>query len=748
MQQLLPPRNVAQRQFPSPSVVGEPLLANEPYGVERPLAWLVMRRWKKTILAAAILGLLLGGAATKLQTPRYRAHATLEIEDLNDNFLNTKQVIPVNDGTTSNVFSDVQTQIQLLQSNVVLERVSAALSNGKTGPRGTERPAYSSQEVLQVRRSLAVRAVGQTRIIELTSESSNPTLAAAFLNQLCTQVIDRNVSSRLEASQNIGEWLTKLVQGAQETLRSSEAALQKYARSHGLIFTQENKSIAEESFRQLQDELARVKALRIDRQSQFETIQSSSVLTPSALRDSSLQKYEQNLDDLRKSRAELAAVYTQDYTKIKQLDAQIESVQAALRREQRNIFDRVQSEYEQADRRQSLLADEFSRQAERMSDIGQRSIEYSILQHEVDSNRQLYDSMLQRVKEATIASAVQPSKIRVVDHASRPTSPIYPKPLLNCASGLVLFSFGSLLFAFGRERFDSTLKDPGDATVCLQMPELGAIPHVSRERSPALQSGSRRESTGVKSLLSADTLSDQKSSPVVKQNQLIADSFSSIATSVLFSGADSLRTHVVVVTSAGPHEGKTTVVTNLGNAFARSRRRVLLIDGDLRCKRLSQVLGANNEIGLGTILTSDSQISIDDLPPEFIQATPEDRLYLLASGPTGPYSPDLLHSAQLPPLLQKLRKDFDVILIDTPPLLDMPDARLLARFADGVLFVTRSRRTTVAAAFAALQRLKLDNTRLLGIVLNDWNTKESASGYYGVYGYNGYDSRSSKSHLS
>jgi polysaccharide biosynthesis transport protein len=699
-------------------------VSNQLFGAEKPLIWLVARRWRGLIALSTLAGLLLACVVTQLQTPRYRSRATIEIEDLNDNFLNTKQVIPVNDGMASNVFSDVQTQIQLLQSNALLDRVYAALSAVRVQHRGPDRAEYNNEALLQVRRSLNARAIGQTRIIELTSESTDSNLAAAYLNQLCTDVIDRNIASRLEASQNIGEWLSRLVHGAQTTLRSSEAALQEYARTHGLIFTQANKSAAEESFRQLQDELTKAKALRIDKESQYETVKSNSVLPISSLLDNSVQQCQQRLDDLRRQRSELAVIYKPDYTRIRQLDAEIDSVESALKREQQTLLDRVQNDYEQARRRQLLLAAEFARQVQQMSDVGQRSIEYSMLQHEVDSNRQLYDSMLQRVKEATIASAVQPSKIRIVDTAVPPRSPFYPKRLLNCLSGAVVFSFGSLLFAFARERFDSTLKDPGDAMMCLQMPELGAVPHVYRKWAGKKQ---------ITTLLSK--------SPNENRAGLIADSFSSIATSILFSGATDECTHVIVVTSAGPHEGKTTIVKNLGSAFARSRRRVLLVDGDLRCRRLAQAFGVSNEVGLATILAGESPDYLKRLPGGFIQGTSDQRVFVVPSGPTGSYSPDLLYSANLPRVVELLKKDFDIILIDTPPVLDMPDARLFARVADGVIFVTRSRRTTVEAACAALQRLSFDRTRLLGIVLNDWNAKESSRGYSGTYVLTGYQTR-------
>jgi capsular exopolysaccharide synthesis family protein len=210
----------------------------------------------------------------------------------------------------------------------------------------------------------------------------------------------------------------------------------------------------------------------------------------------------------------------------------------------------------------------------------------------------------------------------------------------------------------------------------------------------------------------------------------VAESFRSIATSILFSGPDGKTPHVIVVVSAEPEDGKTTLVANVGAALARRGRKVLLIEGDLRRNRLDRVFKVPNDIGLGTLL-KDEVLSERNLKAA-VHSTNEPGLFVLPSGACDSDTPDLLHSTVLRSLMDRLRRQFDVILIDTPPLLEMPDARLLSRIADGAIFIARSRRTTLEAAASATQRLAFDKARVLGIVLNDWNPKHSR--YYTRYG--------------
>lgn len=708
----------------------EPAYASEqvrPYGSEPPpgmgksLAWLVIRRWKRTILLAALGGLLTGALVSKLQSRRYTARATVEIQDVNNDFLNTKQVTPINDDTSANAnVSDIQTQIQLLQSDTLLDQAVSEILASHPGSNDKQLRA----EVDRIRKSLKVRALGMTRIIEMTAESKSPQLAADFLNRLSTDIMSRNVRLRLEMSEAIGGWLAKLLQKAQDRLRASETALQDYAKTHDLLFTSDNENVAEENLRQIQDELAKVQALRAEKQSRFETAKSKPAAgIPDVLNDSSLRQYANQLTDLKRQRAELAAIYTPDYVKIKRLDAEIASLESALKSEEGDILVRIQNEYQQAERRQSLLTTQLGQVSRNLSDVKQRSIQYDILKHEVDSNRQLYDSMLQRVKEATIASAIHPSNIHVIDPALPPKIPSYPKPILTCIFGLLIFLFGATLFAFVRERSDSTLKEPGDASFLLNLPELGTVRRMPERKALAAAPLSVKRST--RRWL-------RRSIGPNEQAYLLAESFRSIATSILFSAADGRSPRVVVFTSAGPAEGKTTLVANTGAALARSGRKVLLVEGDLRRNRLDQIFGLPNEFGLSTLL-SDPATALKNVKAT-VQQTREPRLGVLTSGASAYDNPDLLYSSLLPKLLQQLGQEYDMILIDTPPLLEMPDARLLSRIADGVIFVVRARHTTVQAAIAAVERLSFDRAPVLGLVLNDWNPKESLRGYYGYYG--------------
>lgn len=691
------------------------------------MTWFVIRRWKGTIILAAIAGIVAGILISVLTSPRYEVQARLEVQDLNQDFLNMKQVTPLSDdmAASANALSDVQTQIQLLQSDTLLKQVVAEVLNSEV-KRGRNRDATAAELDQFWKHKLKIRGVDQTRVIELSIRSKDPELASVFLNRLCADAINHNVASRLEMSQSIGQWMSRLLQGAQDKLRASEAALQQYASSHGLIFTSDNANVAEENLRQIEDAYAQATALRIQKQSRYEKAKAGNANTvPDVLNDSSLKQYEDQLTDLERQRADLAALYTPSYAKIQRLDAQIASVKAALEREKQDIIARIQTDYEQAARQEALLSSAFKTQEQNYTNLEEKSVQYDILRHEVDSNRQLYDSMLQQVKQITIQSAIHPSNIRIVDPGYwHPDQPVWPKPVLACAFGLSLFSFAAILFAFARERADSTLKQPGDAAFFLNLPELGSVPHMPQRGVLAARSG--HNVSGGKSLL---RLGSRKTAALKDQAFLVAESFRSIATSILFSGPDGNTPQVIVVSSAGPTDGKTTVVANVGAALARSGRRVLLVEGDLRRNRLDRVFDLSNEAGLTTLLEENSLT--DGNLRSCVQPTREPGLFVLTGGPANIDTPDLLHSSILRRLIERLKKEFEVILIDTPPLLEIPDARLLGRIADGIIFVTRSRQTTVEAALAATQRLAFDKARVLGVVLNDWNPNESR--YYARY---------------
>jgi receptor protein-tyrosine kinase len=343
--------------------------------------------------------------------------------------------------------------------------------------------------------------------------------------------------------------------------------------------------------------------------------------------------------------------------------------------------------------------------------------------------------MLQRVKESSIVSAMRASNVRVVDLARPAKSPYKPRLALNSLLGLFLGGFLGAVLIIVRERADRSIQSPGDLSLYMNVPELGVIPAAEKTGKRNLLYGLRKDEVAVDGKLGNGRVElvtwQRKPSPV-------AESFRAALTSILFTGHNGDRPRVIVFTSPSPREGKTTVVSNLGIALAEIHRRVLLIDADMRKPRLHDIFGLPNESGLSTFLRDGDA----ELGPELF-ATEVNGLYVLPSGPGDAGIASLLHSPRIPELLRRLRQKFDMVLIDTPPMLQMPDARVLGRVADGVILVVRSNETMRDAALAAKDRLEGDGTRVIGTVLNNWDLKQSSTYGYGYgygYGYSQYDS--------
>jgi capsular exopolysaccharide synthesis family protein len=437
------------------------------------------------------------------------------------------------------------------------------------------------------------------------------------------------------------------------------------------------------------------------------------------------------LADLRRQLAELTASYTPAYYKVQRVQAQVTELEATLARERANVINRIRNEYDSAQRRERLLAAAYAAQAKLVSAQAAKAIHYNILKREVDTTRQLHEAMLQKVKEAGIASAMRASNIRVVDAATVPTRPFKPNLLLNSALGLFSGVFLGVVLVLARERTDLTLRAPGDTLSCLPLPELGVIPAASADGSQralvwrAGRSGTERPGEQVE-------LATWKRKP-----SLLAESFRATLTSILFCGHNGDRPRILVLTSPSPAEGKTTVVSNLGIALAEIHRRVLLIDADLRRPRLHQVFGLPNDRGLGHLLVDGCSPGERPGDPP-IQETEIERLYLLPSGSGASGATNLLHSDRMRTLLRQFRRDFDVVLIDSPPMLQIADARVLGRLADGVILVFRSGETSRSAALAACRRFAEDGTRVLGTVLNAWDPDSTGYGYYRSHDYHRY----------
>lgn len=718
--------------------------------------WRLLRRRRATLFAIAFLGTLAALLFTLPQTPVYQARTSLEIQDLNENFLNIKQVSPVSESGGFAALTDLQTQMKILQSESLLERVLARLNVARprdlkpeTGRLAQWRRALNLPEpppenaALRALRTAAgnlrVRAAGQTRIIEVFCDSTDPRLAAKFANTLANEFIDQNMEARWKMNQRTGEWLTRQLDDMRVKLERSEDALQSYARQSGLMFTSEKNNLAEEKLRQLQEELSRAQADRVSKQSRYEMARNAAPdALPDALKESALRDYDSKLTELRRQQADLNATYTARYSRTRRTDAQVAALEAAVQHERGVVVARIHNEYEEAMRREKLLLADYGSQSRLVTQQAGKGIQYNILRREVDSNRQLYESMLQQVKETAIASAMRSSNIRVIDPARTPRSPYKPRVLVNSALGMLAGIFAGVVVIITRERANRSLQEPGDIGHYLHAPELGMIPSAASQASRRTPYGWRKGGNAAGQLSAALKEGEPPFRDGVelitwqRKPSMIAESFRAVLTSILFSGMNGNRPRVLVLASSSPAEGKTTVVSNLSIALAEIGQRVLLVDADMRKPRLHEVFDIPNDRGLGTLLEEPSlaEPGLNGV----VRQTFVPGLFLLASGPARSSAANLLHSPALGELVARFRREFDMVLIDTPPMLQMPDARVIGRLADAVVLVARAGHTTRDAALAARQRFADDGIPLLGVVLNHWDPKSAPGGYYGYYG--------------
>ena len=706
--------------------------------------WRIIQRRKTHVILIACLGAAAGFLYTVPQTPVYQAKTVIEIQALNEDFMHMREVNP--NASASGYYDpmiDLQTQVRILQSRALLDRVSKKLL-AETKPIIAPPTRFEAwRNILHLpqpksvsgRESVVANAAGglkakaqlNTRLIEISCDSASPQMAADYLNALSSEYIEQNLESRWQTTQHTGEWLARQMEDIKIKLEKSEDALQAYARAAHLIITDEKENASDLKLKDLQQELTKSQSERIAKQSNYELAVHSPVDSlGEVLDDASLKDIAAKLTDLRRQVAELSSTFTPSHPRVQKAQAQIATLESAFQQARLNILGRIRNDFEAAERREKLIAADYNAAAKTVTDQAEGVSHYNILKREVDSNRQLYESMLQRVKEAGIASALRASNIRVVDPAIVPGAPYKPSLRDNTVLGLlggILFGIACVVFL---DRADRTVQEPGDAAFYLGVPELGIVPSASAD--PTRNSGIL-PFTGIQQPVSSRSMALVTAE---RRPSAIAESFRATLTSILFSGDNGAPPRVLVISSAAPKEGKTTITTNLAVALAEIHKRVLLIDADLRRPSIHRFFEIENNSGLVDLLRSAEPIPAPLNGHARKTAIPN--LSVMPTGRAIDGDPTLLHSNRLTEIIDLVRDEYDMILIDTPPMLNMSDARVIARHADGVVLVARANHTSRDSIRDAYRRFVEDGTKVLGAVLNDWNPKKSSRySYYRYY---------------
>lgn len=689
--------------------------------------WRLAVKYRWLILGAFIGALALGAAITLLMTPVYTARATLQIDRESVRVLNVDDVSPRETATSGEEF--FQTQYGLLRSRSLAERVIDSLglassdafieSMGGTPPRRGSRSAaeYATarreQVIATVMENFAVSPVRGSRLVGISFNSPDRGLAARVANAYAENFIQANLDRRFESSAYAREFLEEQIAQTKSKLEATERSLVEYAASQGIVNIVEpdadgagqTQSLQGTNLAALNSSLADAQARRIAAEQRWRQARSAPLLTlPEVLQNPAIQR-------LTEERARLDAQYQQndrafqsDWPAQRQLRGQIEELDRQVAEIARGILRSIEGQYVVAANEERALQARVDGLKGEVQDLRDRSVQYNILQRELDTSRAQYDGLLERYKEVSVTGTVASNNISIVDRAEVPERPSKPNLLVNLLLAAMLGLGVGTLAAFVLEALDETLATPDDAEKKLNIPVLGVIPMLAKDETPL------------------EALEDVRSP--------FAEAYYSLRTALQFSTPDGVPANILV-TSSRPAEGKSTTAYATALTLARIGKRVLLIDGDLRNPSMHRVVGVENGVGMSNLLSGSASLA------QATQTTREPNLGIVTSGPLPPNPAELWGGNRLRGLLAELEQEFDHVVIDGPPVLGFADAPLLASAVGGTVFVLESKGTRRAQARGAMRRLQIGRGRLLGAVLTKFNTKTTQYGGYDyAYDYN------------
>jgi succinoglycan biosynthesis transport protein ExoP len=708
------------------------------------------------ILSTAVL------IATLKQRPVYRAQVLLEIqkenpdiptikelyelEEVSDAYLRTQYSILASESLARRVIDQLQLQTLHEFNSPKWWRLWQKTKNTSTtqtfavGPMPESRDRELSQRVLErFQDQLTIDPVSRSRLVAVRFDSHDSELAARVVNTLAANYVDQSLEARWEATQKAAAWLSQQLVGVKAKLEKSEDELQSYARRNGLVFLETDKgasqNVANELLQQLQEQLTKAQAERYEKEALYRLVETGeSGALPGVFQNKLIQDLSERLAELKREYAQLSTTFNPDYPRVKEIQSQIDEIEASLREERKRAADTIINDYSAAMRREGLFQQALEEQQKEVNLVAEKSVQYNILKREVDTNKQLYEGLLQRLKEAGVSAGLKASNIRIVDSAEPPAKPFKPKTPLNLAVAMFLGLGLGICAALFQERMDDTLKGDDDIERLVGLPSLAMIPIVPSSNGD--QRGIHRLLPGDKALMLKGNGANKNSRASWHRidregtpHAPLVEAFRSLRTSVLLSTPDRPPSSLLV-TSAQPAEGKTTVACNLAISLAQVGHRVLLVDADLRVPSLHKLFGISGSPGLVSYLTGQEDWRTAVRPSGSLG------LDLLVCGPVPPNPSELLSSQAMGALIRSAIAEYKFMILDSSPMLALADSRILAPLVNGVLLVAKCGITSREHLQHALSGIRGVDGNLIGVVLNNVDIRTNGYYNYGPYGPN------------
>ena len=707
---------------------------------------LVKRKW--TVLTCLVTIFSVVAIASLKMTPIYEARGSIAINKPDSGLVN------FSNSPTFNVDyydpTEMETEVKILQSDLLALQIVKELGldrrpefGGKTAPLPSSLDlapdplqadsGRTTSLLSSFRSNLKVALAPNTHIIEVHYRSPDKDLAANVVNTLMTTYTENNFKSRFDSTMQASDWLSKQLVDLQMKVETSQEKLVHYQKEHEILGIDDKQNITTAKLDELNKELTSAESERMDKESIYRLVQAgdtdtiasaASVLDSAGVNSQSagglLETLRTKEADLKIQAAELNTQFGPAYPKLAQINNQLKEINAQLLAETKKLSGKIKGQYMAALQREDMLHDALEKQKQEANKLNESAIEYSLLKRDLDTNRQLYEGLLEKLKEAGVSAGLRSNNFRIVDVARVPTGPIEPNIPRNLSFAFMLGLTSGVGLAFLLEGLDNTVRTTEQAQMISGLPPLGMIPLGSR---------TAREGANAKRLVIASSKEVVELITQVRPQSQMAESYRALRTSLLLSNLGA-PPKVIMVTSALPQEGKTTTSINCAVVLAQKGIRVLLIDADLRRPSIHKTLGMGPRSGLSNVLTGsatlESAITHSPILPN---------LDVLPAGTPPPNPAELLASTNMRDVLQELRGKYDHIVVDTPPTLSVTDAVVLSPRADAIVLVIRSGQTTKQALRRSRDILMQVNAKVSGVLLNAVDL--SSPDYYYYYEYQG-----------
>lgn len=688
--------------------------------------WSAVYRNRFVMLSIVLVAVLLGMVSALLSTPIYRATASVQIDQTTAKVLESEQTDPAQ--TVQDADRFLQTQLDILRSrsqaakvaddlglarnNQFLTQMGLPPSNGTIG--GLNAVQSRRERVIRVlQANMTVELPRSSRVAILNFDSPDAALATTVVNSYVKSYITANLRRRFDTSAYTREFLANQIAATKERLETSEKAMIEYARNAGLIDTSgaaghgagaaqgAQSSLTMSNLVGLNQAYSEARAARVTAQQKWEQVQRTPVMSiPEVMSDPVIQRLRGDRATAGVDLQQALERYGENHPTVIQLRARIGELDAQIGRQAANIRNAIREAFQLASKQEAALDTNVGQLTRDTLAEQDRGVQFNILKREVDTNRTMYEGLLQRYKEVSAAAGITTNNISVIDVAERPISPISPNMKMN----MVLAGLGglalALMFVFFRERLDDVIRSPEDIDRKLGLPYLNAIPIVESGTTPE------------------EALENQRSH--------FSEAYFALRTAIELASPLGLPDSIFF-TSAAPAEGKSTTALAIARTFAQVGRKTILIDADLRKPTLHRELELSNEVGLSNVLARQRSLA------DAIQSSHIPNLDAMTSGKLPPNPAELVSGSAIAEMVAALEERYDVVLIDGPPVLGLADAPAIASIVDATVFVIEANRSSRGKTKAAIRRLLSARAKIIGAVLTKFDAKRI--GYGNDYGY-------------